>query len=850
MIINESLLEQELLTTVEKPGQYRGGELHTVVKDWDAAPAKMAFAFPDLYEIGMSHLGLRLLYEAINNHSPHLCERVFMPGSDMAALLKEKGLPLFALESRHGLADFDVVGFTLQYELSYTNILAMLDLAGIPLTSDARKDSDPIIAAGGPCAYNPEPLADIVDLFFIGEGEELDIQLLDLIAEVRAAGGSREDILRRAAAIPGIYVPSFYEVTYDAEGNFASIAKAANAPEETALPVKKRIITDLEHAVFPDKPIMPTVEPVHDRIMLEVMRGCGRGCRFCQAGMIYRPIREKSVDTLTCQARAQAAASGYGDMALLSLSTADYSCVSELMDSLLEEYSPQRVSVSLPSLRVDAFSVGLAARTQQVRKSGITLAPEAGSQRLRDIINKGVTEEAILQACGAAFSQGYTHIKLYFMIGLPFETDSDIIAMAELCRQIIRVWKYRRPAEVKRPLQITLGVSSFVPKCDTPFQWQPQCTVEELKRRQDLLKEHIKPMRSVTVNYHDRQGSLLEAVFARGDRKLGKVLLSAYEKGCTMDGWKEYFRPALWMEAFAENGLTPEEYANREMIIDTPLPWGHIDCGVSTKWMWMEYIKAGRAELTEDCRQGKCNGCGVCKGDWQNVFREPRETQMPTPVDLTQPEERYRYRCRLRIDGTAAWLSHLDLLGSVEKTLRRSNLPMAWSTGFNPHMQISWGPAHPVGLYGENEYVDLLLVKRPEGDLCDAFNQVAAPGLTMLEAREIEHHVPALMAAVNYGEYRIELAELADPEALDQRITEVMAAEALPVTRVSSKGNKIVDIRPSIHWIRREEKNIIYGTWMDRGAAVKPAEMLSLLVPEHSGWRCIRTELLIGDKRP
>ncbi|MBQ6807912.1 MAG: TIGR03960 family B12-binding radical SAM protein, partial [Firmicutes bacterium] len=754
MILNSEILETHILPGVTAPAQYLGGELHSICKDWEGPGAKMVFAFPDLYEIGMSHLGLRLLYEAINNHSPHLCERVFMPQDDMIAALRRAGLPLYSLESHHSLADFDVIGFTLQYELSYTNILAMLDLAGIPLTTAERGEDAPLIVAGGPCAYNPEPLSDIVDLFFIGEGEDQDRELLDVVAEVKSAGGGRSEILRRAVRIPGVYIPSFYQAEYDSRGHFSRLIVRPDAPPETPEKIKKRIVKDFDSVVFPEKPIMPWITPVHDRIMLEVMRGCSHGCRFCQAGMIYRPIREKSVETLLSQARDQAKNSGYDDMALLSLSTADYTCVEGLMGRLLEEHAPQGVGVSLPSLRVDAFSVNLAARTQEVRKSGITLAPEAGSQRMRDVINKGVTEQQILTAAAAAFSQGYTRVKLYFMLGLPFESDSDLKGIAELCQKILRLGKEHKPAEIKKPIQISLGVSSFVPKCDTPFQWQPQNALEELKRKQDLLREYIKPLRSVTIGYHDRESSQLEAVFARGDRKLNQVLLKAYRSGCHMDGWKEHFRTDLWEQAFAECGLQQSAYAQRSMVYGEALPWEHILCGVDTEWLWKENIRAGRAELTGDCRREDCNSCGLCDSQWQNSLQPAESYQPPKPHKRELPPAALKYRCRLSISSPAAWLSHLDLLGAVEKTLRRANIPMAYSQGFNPHMLISWGPAHPVGLYSDSEYVDLLLHSELGRDLAECFNAAAPPGVSMLEYRQVPMEAEALMAAVNYAEYQ------------------------------------------------------------------------------------------------
>ena len=845
MIIDRDQLELELLPRVEKPAQYAGGELNSLVKPWDEAPARMAFAFPDSYEIGMSHLGLRLLYEAINNGSPHLLERVFMPLPDMQQELRRAGLPLFTLESRHELRDFDVVGFTLQYELSFTNILAMLDLAGIPLLAEQRLPDDPIIAAGGPCAYNAEPLADIVDLVFLGEGEELDREFLDLVAHGRQAGWSREELLRQAVSIPGVYVPRFYQAEYDEAGRFCRLTLTADAPPQTPLIIKKRILSDLDAAPYPERPLLPNIRPVHDRIMLELMRGCTHGCRFCQAGMIYRPRREKSPELLRQQAAAQCAASGYDDIALLSLSSADYSRIQQLMDSLTADHAASGVGLSLPSLRVDAFSVDLAARTQEVRKTGITLAPEAGSSRLRDVINKGVTEDDILSAATAAFSQGYTHIKLYFMLGLPFESDSDIKAIAALCRKILQLGKQHKPPEVKKPLRMSLGVSSFIPKCDTPFQWQPQCGEDELRRRQELLKEEIKPLRQVTVNFHDRRGSLLEAAFARGDRRLSRVLLEAYARGCQMDAWSESFRFDRWQEAFAACGLMPDDYALRAYGHDDPLPWEHLSCGVEREWLWRENIRAGQALLTPDCSWEGCSGCGVCQGEAQpRLLSREQGRQARSGARLPAAGPPVRCRLRLAVDWPAAWVSHLDLLGMLERALRRSGLPVAYSQGFNPHMLISWGPAHPVGLAADGEFADVTFNGPPPSGWQQQLAQSLPPGLSLMQGREIAHDEPSLMAAVNFARFLLELPQ-ADPAKLAEAAEKLLRADSLPWERVSPKGRKTVDLRPALAELKAEGTTVAAGLYLDRGAAAKMNELARLLAPD-SPWRARRTGLFIS----
>lgn len=854
MIIDKKRFEEYILPQVERPSQYVGGELNSISKDWEAAPVRMAFAFPDSYEIGMSHLGMRLLYEAINNHSRHLCERVFMPLLDMAQLLREYKLPLFTLESFHELRDFDVVGFTLQYELSFSNILAMLDLAHIPLRADQRGEGDPLIVAGGPCAYNPEPLADIIDLFFIGEGEEMDIELLDLIAEGKRQGWSRTELLRRAVGISGVYVPRFYQAEYREDGQFRALSLTADAPENTPLTITKRIITDFEHSIFPEAPIVPHVKPVHDRIMLEVMRGCARGCRFCQAGVIYRPVREKSVEKLREQAAAQEQNSGYDDMALLSLSTADYSGVEGLMTCLLNDHSERGVGISLPSLRVDAFSVGLASRTQEVRKSGITLAPEAGSQRMRDVINKGVSEEDIYTAAATAFSQGYTHIKLYFIIGLPYETDSDITAIADLCRQILRIGKENKPAEIKKPVRISLGVAYFVPKCNTPFQWRAQDSAAELRRKNDLLREAIRPLRQVTLNRHDWRSSLLEAAFARGDRRLGQVILTAYQRGCCFDGWTEHFKFDTWCEAFSACGLSAESFAERELAYGEALPWAHISCGVKEEWLWQENLQAARAELTPDCRWNKCSNCGVCRKDghktgsaeWKNCLQnsqlkpEPRpHAARKLPVEQGGEAATYKYRLCLGVEEPVCWLSHLDLLGALEKALRRSALPVAYSQGFNPHMLISWGPAHPVGLRGQSEYVDLSFTEELDSTWTGQLRQCLPPGLTLIKARRIEQNEAALMSAVDYAVYRALPQGDFTTEQLECAIGRFMQAEQVELERVSPKGSKRVNIRPAVEKLYCDGDYLVCELWLNRGAAVKMPELIPLLLP---GAHAVQTE--------
>ena len=618
-------LEREILPLVSKPSRYVGTEWNAVRKPWDQADVKTVIAFPDVYEVGMSHLGMRILYHLVNEQPEYLMERVFAPWVDLEQELRNRGVPLLSLESGRPLAEFDLIGFTLQYEMSFTNILNMLDLAGIPVRSRDRDDHHPLIIAGGPCAFNPEPLAGFIDLFTIGDGEEV---LLEILATYRRVRGNRQrppraELLRAMAGIPGVYVPSFYEVAYRDDGGIEKITPLTEAPAE----VKKRVVVDLDSTFFPTRPIVPYMEIVHDRMMLEVLRGCSRGCRFCQAGMIYRPVRERSLGVLQQQASELVASTGYDEMALTSLSTSDYTCVQPLVESLLNRYQDRGIGISLPSLRVDNFSVELAQQVQRVRKSGLTFAPEAGTQRLRDVINKGVTEDDLLQTTRAAFAAGWTAVKLYFMIGLPTETRADLDGIVDLARKVADAGTAAGP---KRRLRVTISVSSFVPKTHTPFQWEGQTPVEELRERQRYLRSQLKDRR-LEFNWHEPEISLLEAVFSRGDRRTGEALELAWRKGCKFDSWSEHFKFNFWLEAFAECGLNPEHYAQRRLDYNEVLPWNHISSGISKDYLIQEHRRALELATTGDCRSGDCQVCGLCPAYdiWPDLKGGERDAGLP-----------------------------------------------------------------------------------------------------------------------------------------------------------------------------------------------------------------------------
>jgi radical SAM family uncharacterized protein len=600
---------EEILNKVEKPSRYIGGEINSFEKEINGNTIRYGFGFPDTYEVGMSHLGMHIIYNLLNQLDDVFCERIFAPWIDMEEILRKEDIPMFTLETHSAINELDMIGFTLQYELSYSNILNILNLGKIPLKSSERDESCPIILAGGPCAYNPEPLADIVDFFVLGESEEVLIEILDVYKSLKSKGFKKQEFLKQISKIEGIYVPSFYEALYNEDGTIKGF-KPKN--EDYPVKIKKRIIKDLNNVFYPEKVIVPFTDVVHNRAMVEIFRGCTRGCRFCQAGMIYRPIRERKSDKVLELADKLLKNTGYEEISISSLSTSDYSELHELVRGLIDKYLNKKIGVSVPSLRLDSFSLKLIEEIQKIRKTGLTFAPEAGSQRLRDVINKGVEEKDLIDAVTNAFGLGWGTIKLYFMMGLPTEVYEDLDGIADLGRKVVDTY-YNTPKENRsKGLKVTISTSSFVPKPFTPFQWEPQDAIETLVEKQQYLKSKLKH-RNITYNYHDSKTSFLEAVFARGDRRIGSVLIKAFEKGCKFDGWQEYFLYDKWMEAFEECGIDPAFYANRARKYDEILPWDHIDVGVSKKYLINENEKSKEEKLTKDCRLG-CTGCGINNG--------------------------------------------------------------------------------------------------------------------------------------------------------------------------------------------------------------------------------------------
>jgi radical SAM family uncharacterized protein/radical SAM-linked protein len=814
---------EALLPRVERPVRYVGGEWNSVVKDHASVEVTVALAFPDTYEIGMSHLGYRILYGLLNDRKDVAAERSFAPWPDMGALLRAEGLPLASLESETPLAEFDLVGFSLQYELNFTNMLSMLDLAGIPLRSADRKDPDPLVIAGGSAVFNPEPVADFVDFFFVGDAEESLPEFIEEYKALRKSGACRADRVRALARLDGLYAPALYDTEPDPQTGL--LIPRPRAGEDVPPRVKRRIVMDIDRFPFPEKIVVPHGEIVHDRVSWEIMRGCPVGCRFCQAGYIYRPTRERDPKAILEGVGRSLRATGYDSFSLTSLNTGEYGDIENVLSRLMDSYESESTSVSLSSLHASTMTEGLAEQVKRVRKAGFTIAPEAGSQRMRNVVNKNLTEEQILRATGLAFDAGWDHIKLYFMIGLPMEEAADIEAMVELAHEMLAQGRAASGGRAR----ITLSASTFIPKPFTPFQWFPMDRVESFRAKQATIRRSVR--RGVTFKHHDYETSFLEGVFSRGDRRLGDALEAAYRRGAIFDGWTEHLRMEAWREAFAACGIDAEEYATRAIPLDSELPWDVIDSLINRRWLRREYLRSREAATLSICGPDDCHGCAPFARDCvQGLVSEttgrtldrgavalparPGARRVEEPArgaegsagdeaEREPPAPLYRYRVRFSKSGRMRFLGHLDLMRLLSRALLRAGVPLAYTRGFNPKPRLSFGPALAVGIASTAEHVDLETRSHLRtSPFLGAANRTLPQGIRLLAA-----------VGLTLAEARVRIAHF--------------RRSGHPIVRSERKGKiREIEVMPQLGDLREKDGRIHMTLRSVKGPALRPGEVL------------------------
>ena len=810
---------QDILPLVEQPSRYLGSEINTIKKDHSKVNLCVALAFPDLYEIGTSHFGLQILYNILNRHREIVAERVFAPGADMESHLRSSGIPMMSLESHKPIDRFDIIGFSLLYELNHTNILNILELAHIPFFTRQRDDSHPFVIAGGPCTCNPEPVADFFDAIVVGDGENVILEMSQAWLTWKASGNhDKKTLLRNWSHIEGVYIPSFFKPNYDENGFQTLVPEFANYKT-----VKRAIVDNFDHALFPDAPIIPYGKPVHDRLRIELARGCTRGCRFCQAGMIYRPVRERSIETLLSISDACIASTGYEDMSLLSLSTGDYKCIFPLMDRLMDRYRSRRIAVSLPSLRVGTLTPELMQLVKKVRKTGFTIAPEAGSQRLRDVINKNIRQEEVENTIKNAFSLGWQVIKLYFMIGLPTETNDDLKAIVDLVKKLIKI-----KGPNGRRGKLNVSVATFIPKPHTPFQWASQISLADSKKKIQWLKSNLK-MHGVQFKWQNPEVSILEGLWARGDRRLSRLLVNAYKKGCKFDGWSDKFKYQLWKEALCDSGVNIDFYTTRIRNTEEPLPWDYIDTRVTKDFLKSELKKAKKGEHTVDCRSGDCNNCGVCdfKIIGPKVFNNCEERVFKEKLASTDDIKETFYK-KLKISfskqGQAKYFGHLEMVKIFLRAINRAGIPIKYTEGFHPKPKISFEDSLPVGLESLNEifYLSLRGDVKPKS-IIDLLNQNLPKGLAVFNCQIVPaKSVSKMSLSASY------MVTKKDGFFDEQELKYFIDSREFVITRIRPKRkSKKIDLKEMVLKIELSAPNRLKMTLRSEpGRTVRPFEVM------------------------